>query len=212
MDWLDGVAMQLVLLTRRPGGSLRRDGFVDATLRVAVLVDLVLDGRMNITWEPWTVDTEPTGFAPADRLLAEVTRPGLDLDRLIGRGPSLHRAMVEAWVHAGRWWVRKQPPGVGPRRYFGDRDEQARQDRLVDALIEQVDRPMTRTPRVSALAACARIAGLVQESFGRPPADLLHSCGPARALVGYADAFIADSRRRQALADSSVQRTGDGGS
>lgn len=73
VDWAEGVAMQLTLLNRDTDGKLTRDGYVGATMRAAVFVDLAFDGRIERGEQSW-IDCEPVNFAPVDRLLTAISR------------------------------------------------------------------------------------------------------------------------------------------
>lgn len=202
--WDDTLLLYLVRLCLDEQGRLRRDGFIEACLRLAALCDLVFAGRLTYDDAGWTIDIDPIGYEPVDRLLSAVLRePDRDLSWWIGRGPALQRDLVAALIAAGRWQVRTRTLRHASRRYIDAADptgairESVRRD--LSAVADDV--PVDIAPELAALAACATLADLI-DSTTRAPAALLAACGPAQALLEGADTFLADARARQQWADA----------
>jgi hypothetical protein len=100
----DGVAVQLAGLCLDDKGRLRDFALWDDAARGALLVDLARAGRLTDEPDGVMVDGAPTGFAPADRLLAAIAvEPEQSLDWWIEHGGVGMRDVAEAAVEAGRW-------------------------------------------------------------------------------------------------------------
>ncbi|MGY1692455.1 hypothetical protein [Geodermatophilus sp. SYSU D01105] len=82
-DWDDSVSMRLACLAL-DRGRLTDDLVTPLAVRGALLVDLALRGRVAETAEAVEIDPLPSGFAPADRLLAG---GGKSLAELLTSGP-----------------------------------------------------------------------------------------------------------------------------
>jgi hypothetical protein len=78
----------------------------DTAARSALLVDLVRAGRLTDEPDSIGVDPAPTGFAPADRLLAAMeVEPERPLPWWIDHGGVRLDDVADACVEAGRWTV-----------------------------------------------------------------------------------------------------------
>jgi hypothetical protein len=103
VDLADGVAVRLALLCRVERGTLLHTRLIDAAVRGALLCDLALAGRIADEPDGIEVDLTPTGFAPADAMLAGIDdRPGRTLDEWLADGPAL-REVADELLRSGRW-------------------------------------------------------------------------------------------------------------
>jgi Golgi phosphoprotein 3 (GPP34) len=202
VDWAEGVALQLTLLSRDTNGKLTRDGYVEATLRAALFVDLAFDGRIERGEQSW-IDCEPVNFAPADRLLTAISRhPDRTLGWWIGKGPKVQHDLANEWVRIGGW-ARGAASLFGIGRYYNVTSAataarsvpELRAHLQVVVASEQPD-----SPRDAGLAALAQIACLVEDDHGYagvdpPRADLLAACGPVQWMIEETAHFMIDARR-----------------
>jgi hypothetical protein len=106
MDLSDGVAARLAAVCLDDEGRLREYDIWDTATRGALLVDLVRAGRLTDEPDSIGVDPTPTGFAPADRLLAAMeVEPERPLTWWIDHGGVRLDDVADACVEAGRWTV-----------------------------------------------------------------------------------------------------------
>ena len=171
-DWDDSVSMRLAALAL-DRGRLTDDLVTALAVRGTLLVDLALRGRVRDTEEAVEFDDPPTGFAPADRLLAEGAESLTDLLR---RGPVDQQDLAAEHVRRGSWTVRRQ--------LLGTRYEDTRADRTAadEQALEQPQR-QGWTPEDAALAAVAGTLGLLDSPRARAHEELLARTGPVRWLV-----------------------------
>ena len=171
-DWDDSVSMRLAALAL-DRGRLTDDLVTALALRGTLLVDLALRGRVRETEDAVEFDDPPTGFAPADRLLAEGAESLTDLLR---RGPVDQQDLAAEHVRRGSWTVRRQ--------LLGTRYEDTRADRTAadEQALEQPQR-QGWTPEDAALAAVAGTLGLLDSPRARAHEELLARTGPVRWLV-----------------------------
>lgn len=110
-----GVAVRLSASCLTGSGRLRSYDLWDVTVRGALLVDLGLAGRVVHEHDSVVVDATPTGFAPADALLAPIAvEPERPLDWWMDHGAVDLGDLVRDNVATGRWHRRWTPLG---RRY-----------------------------------------------------------------------------------------------
>ena len=76
-DLTGGVAVRTSALCLSADGSLGTFSLWDDAARGALLLDLALAGRLESLEDSIVVDAEPTGFPPADALLAAGSQTGL---------------------------------------------------------------------------------------------------------------------------------------
>jgi hypothetical protein len=186
-----GVAVGLAGLCRNYAGELRRSGLIDAAVRGALLTDLALDGRISSTSHAVSIDTTPTGFAPADRLLAAiVASPTQTLEWWLRQGKLDQRDLAEHLVAVGMWRQLPRTPVHRRPRYevAGDpMNQQAAHQRVRVHKVflgGQCDAP------TACLSALALVTGLMEDRPAqRPRDDLLDRCEPAmwitRTVVDY---------------------------
>ena len=133
-DWDDSVSMRLAALAL-DRGRLTDDLGTALAVRGTLLVDLALRGRVRDTEEAVEFDDPPTGFPPADRLLAEGAESLTDLLR---RGPVDQRDLAAVGTTLGLLAMPRERAGeellahIEPVRW------------LVDLVVEEVDRAITR--------------------------------------------------------------------
>jgi hypothetical protein len=172
-DWRRSVSMRLVALALDGRGRLSDKLVVATAVRGALLIDLALRERITDAGEAIEVDRRPTGFEPADRLLAV---PVKSLGDLVRSGPVDQRDLAEAHVRCGTWSL----TGHWPRRRYLDREAaQTERDRI--ALSTNLSRRWARDD--AALAVVARRAGLLSTSEHEPGEHLLRAGEPVRWLV-----------------------------
>jgi hypothetical protein len=158
MELDGGVAVRVAALCLDPNGRLQEWLICSTAIRAALLVDLALADRLESTDDSIVIDETPTGFAPADRLLAAVAvEPERSLDGWLDERRIGLRDVAEANVMSGRW-----EPSHGrlptSRRYL---------DRLLEAT--EHDRRLLRgtpvpecTPADAAVAVIGLAAGLLE--------------------------------------------------
>ena len=104
MNLADGIAVQLAALCLDDEGRLRDYPLWDVAARGALLVDLARMGRLTDEPDGVMIDPTPTGFEPADRLLAAVAdEPEQSLDWWLEHGDVGMHDIAEAAVASGRW-------------------------------------------------------------------------------------------------------------
>ena len=175
------VAVRVSALCLAPDGRLSGRLLASDAVRGALLLDLALCGRLTSTDESIVVDPSPTGFGPADRLLAAVSaEPERSLDGwLAERRIGLHD-VAAANVVSGRWGCRPGFLGLRPRytdlhRHQTDRDLARR----------AAEWPTDATAADACVTVVAGAAGLLDQGrgLGEPPPPLvLTSAGPVAWL------------------------------
>jgi hypothetical protein len=114
-DLTRGVAVRLSALCLDEDGGLRDYTLWDMAIRGALLLDLALADRVTHEADSVAIDATPTGFPPADALLAPIAvEPERPLDWWIDHGAVDLVDVVSDNVAAGRWTVRRRLLG---RRY-----------------------------------------------------------------------------------------------
>lgn len=89
MELDHGVAVRLAGLCLDGKGRLNERLLASAAVRAGLLVDLGLAGRVESTDDSVLIDSTPTGFAPADLLLAAIAvEPERSLDDWLDGGGS----------------------------------------------------------------------------------------------------------------------------
>jgi hypothetical protein len=176
-DLASGVAVHFSSLCLGADGRLRDYAIWDAGARGALLVDLAFAARLAQTEDSVTVDERPTGFRPADRLLAAIAvEPERDLDWWLDHGGVGMPDLVEANVSAGRWSVGRR---LLVRRYTDVDPAAAVQDRARDPRRPEPD----WTPETAAVMAIALASGAVEPPPDPPDEALLALTGPVRWIV-----------------------------
>jgi hypothetical protein len=193
VDLTRGVAVRLsAFCLDDDSGRLRTYDLWDVAVRGALLVDLALAGRVAQEQHSVVVDATPTGFAPADRLLAAMAvEPARPLDEWMDRGPVDLADVVRDNLRSGRWTARWTLLG----RRYRVRDEQARETDIV-----ATHRPRDDwTPATAALAAIGDASGISDMSPGEPAEGLLEPTGPVRWLCEAVVDHLQVAHRRNLL-------------
>jgi hypothetical protein len=171
-DWDDSVSMRLACLALDKG-RLTDDLVTALAVRGALLVDLTLRGRVTETADAVEVDFEPSGFAPADRLLAGGAP---SLIQMLTAGPVDQYDMAAEHLRRGSWSLERRFLG---RRYIDHRADRTGEDE--QALKSRPGRGWT--PTDAALTAIAGVLGLLPTGRTLPTDSLLEATGPARGIV-----------------------------
>jgi hypothetical protein len=172
-DWRRSLSMRLVALALDGRGRLSDSLVVATAVRGTLLIDLALRDRIADAGEAIEVDPQPTGFEPADRLLAA---PMESLGDLLRHGPVDQRDLAEEHVRRGAWLL----TGHWPRRRYLDREAaQTERDRI--ALSTNLHRRWDRDD--AALAVVALRAALISTDEDQPTEELLRASEPVRWLV-----------------------------
>jgi hypothetical protein len=172
-----GVAVRFSSLCLDTDGRLRDFAIWDTGVRGALLVDLAFAARLAQTEDSVTIDERPTGFPPADRLLAAVAvEPERNLDWWLDHGGVGMSDLAEANVAAGRWTVVRRLLG---RRYAETDPASAAEDRARHPRSPEPD----WTPQTAAVMAIALATGAVEPPPDPPDEALLALAGPVRWIV-----------------------------
>lgn len=116
-DLSAGIAVRVASLCLDGDGRLGDYTLWDDGARGALLLDLAVAGRLESLEDSIVVDPEPTGFPPADRLLAAIGfEPERPLDGWLAERRIGLRDIAAANVASGRWSVRRGLLGLR-RRY-----------------------------------------------------------------------------------------------
>lgn len=180
------VAVRVAALCLDAGGRLSDRLVCGPAVRGALLLDLALTGRVEQTEDSILVDPTPTGFAPADRLLAAIgVEPERSLDGWLDERRIGLRDVATAAVVAGDWREGRGAWGLG-RRYVDVRLERTAADRR--------RLPDPDTAHWAATDACvcavAASAGLVEFSEHAPTTVL-----PAAGVAGWMAEAVVDHLR-----------------
>jgi hypothetical protein len=170
-DWDDSVSMRLAALAL-DGGRLTDDLVTALAVRGSLLVDLALRGRVRETEDAVEFDDPPTGFPPADRLLAE----SASLTDLLRGGGVDQQDLAAEHLRRGSWTARRRLLGT---RYVDHRADRTQAD---EQALEEPARE-ERTPQDASLAAIAGTLGLLATPRERAGEGLLAHTGPVRWLV-----------------------------
>lgn len=183
MDLSDGVAVRIASLCLDGQGRLSGQLLAGTAVRGGLLLDLALAGRVESAEDSVVVDPTPTGFGPADRLLAAIAvEPERSLDGWMDERRIGLRDVADANVASGRWQRRPGPFGFG-RRYDDLHPQATDLDRR---RLADVDSP-SWSPTDACVIAVATAAGLEDVELwspGRRPDELLPATGPVAWLAG----------------------------
>ena len=172
-DWDESLSLRLASLALDQKGRLTDDLVTGLAVRGTLLTDLAFRGRVRDVGDAIEVDDRPSGFPPADRLLA---KPVTSLTHLLRKGRVDQRDLAEEHLRRGTWspgksWVR--------RRYIDHQAERTRADEL--AMTSPPDRDWA--PADAALAAIASTLGLLSTPRTYPTDALLDATMESRLLV-----------------------------
>jgi hypothetical protein len=186
VDLTGGVAVRTAGLCLLENGKLADWSICSDAVRAGLLLDLALTGRIAHTAESIEVDPTPTGFLPADRLLAAVAaEPERSLDDWLGESRIGLRDLVEANEASGRW--QRQRLRFRRDRFLDVHEAQA----ALDLIRVPTDPPDGWTVEDACVTAIAGSAGLldpdVRFPFARgwpvePSQEVLAATGPVAWL------------------------------
>ena len=98
------VSKRLTRLSLGDNGAVPRGPMTTAAIQAALLVDLVIAGAVSSAPTGLFLDTTPTGFLPADRLLsAVVEQPDRPVEFWLRRGPVRMNDMIKVLVEEQIW-------------------------------------------------------------------------------------------------------------
>ena len=172
---VDGVAVRIATLCLDASGRLSDRLVCGAAVRGGLLVDLARAGRVEQTDDSVVVDPTPTGFEPADRLLAAIgVEPERSLDGWLDERRIGLRDVATAAVAVGRWSDRRAAFRV--RRFVDLRPGSTAADRRRDPS-GPAEGWTAEDASVCAIAAAAR---LLEPDFERQPSpEVLAATGSA---------------------------------
>ena len=181
MDLTGGVAARIASLCLGESGRLSPMLLCGTAVRGALLLDLALAGRVESTEDSVVIDPTPTGFGPADRLLAAIAvEPERSLDAWMDEKRIGLRDVAAANVTSGRWERRPGPFGFGSR-YTDLRPAETERDRR-----PPTDDARPGSPRDACVLAVAASAGLWDPGVSRPgyrSDETLTATGPVAWLA-----------------------------
>ena len=183
-----GVAVRLSALCLSRKGRPSELYICSDVVRAGLLLDLALAGRVEQTADSVVVDSTPTGFGPADRLLAALdAEPERSLDDWLDERRIGLRDLVEGNVATGRWERRRL---------------RFRRDRWTDLHRDQTDRDLARSAGgpvdgwsredagVTALAAASGVLDRRTGSPVEPAASVVAAAGDAAWMCQAAAAHL----------------------
>jgi Golgi phosphoprotein 3 (GPP34) len=180
-DLTSGVAVRLSAFCLTGSGKLRSFDLWDVAVRGALLVDLALAGRVAHEQDSVVVDATPTGFGPADALLAPiVVEPERPLDWWMDHGVVGLDHLVRDNVASGRWHRRWTPLG--------------RRHRPVGA-VRAVGEP-AGDPAAAAVAAIGDSSGITDNRPGEPAEGLVEHTGEVRWICEAVVEHLQAAHRR----------------
>jgi hypothetical protein len=181
MDLSAGIAVRVSALCLDSRGRLVDHLLLGTAVRGGLLLDLALAGRLESDDESIAVDGTPTGFGPADRLLAAIeVEPERSLDDWLDERRIGLRDVAAANLASGRWQPARGPFGWG-RRYVDMHPGQTARD-----LRRTTDTPVPDLgPEDACVAAIACASGLQARDTAlavAPPAWVTAATGSAAWL------------------------------
>jgi hypothetical protein len=200
VDLSTGVAVRLAGICLTGDGRLRAFDIWDTAARGALLVDLARAGRLVDEADSIAVDVTPTGFGPADRLLAAMqVEPERPVVWWLDHGGVRMEDIADAAVEAGRWAVR--------RTLLGRRYDDLRPVDVHDPA--EGGRPDEGAP--SDLAAAGALATACG-AWGRRPEEVaeedLAGCGPLQWICETVTGHLHETQRRNLRATGAADGTG----
>jgi len=176
----EGITVRLAALCLDDKGRLHGFDLWDVAARGALLVDLTRADRLTDEPDGVVIDGTPTGFGPADRLLAAITvEPEQSLDWWLEHGGVRMREVAEACVAAGQW--------TESRSLLGSRFTD-----LTPLADQELDPEHPDTAAVLALATACGALG-APEAVGE---ELLQRTGPLRWICEAVTDHLTRSHRR----------------
>jgi hypothetical protein len=200
VDLSKGVAVRVAALCLDTRGRLSQKLLCGTAVRGGLLLDLALAARVDSTEDSVVVDPTPTGFGPADRLLAAVAvERERSLDSWLDEKRIGLREVAAANVRSGRWGSRRGPIGFG-RRYTDLRPDETSRD-LGRQPVEDVGGWSPADACVTAIACASGLLDRDASILQRPPGEVVAAAGPAAWLcVAVVDHLLATGARYRSQA------------
>ena len=193
-DLSSGVAVRLSALCLDRRGRVSGRLLHSDAVRGGLFVDLALAGRIESEEDSIVLDERPTGFEPADRLLAAVaSEPERSLDDWLGEQRLGLRDVAAANLASGRWRALRGLPWQ--RRRFADTVPATTAADLRPGWAAPVE---GGSPQDAAVTALAMAAGLLDREHGwssPPPESFVAATAPADWL----SAVVVDHLRAAAV-------------
>jgi hypothetical protein len=166
------VAVRLAMLCADKRGRVRGGRLLhDHAIRVALVVDLALRGRLESGAETNFIDTSATGFGPADLLLRHIDAyPDQPMTRLFRSGPVRLLDVLD-------------PPSNRPGRFGRTSMVTLDPQRVAQVRTAVEQAAETGQAGTQATAALTVLAGVLQMTVDDHQASLLVQCGSVSDLV-----------------------------
>jgi hypothetical protein len=211
-----GVAVRVAALCLDGKGRLSQRFLASAAVRAGLLVDLALAGRVESTDDSILIDATPTGFDPADLLLAAIAvEPERSLDDWLDEGSIGLRQVADAAVRSGRWERIARPlPGRGRLRVRERAQTEADRQRDLSTVTDgwsAGDSAVTAIALVAGLVAGSDTSVLAEfgETLAEPvPASVLSRTEPVQWLCEAVTRRLAELRARDLLAATALRAGG----
>jgi hypothetical protein len=182
-------------------GHLAGRAYLDMACRGGLLVDLVLAGRLGQTEDSIDLDPAPTGWAPADRVLAELgALEEQSLDWWLQHSHLGLADLAAALLQDGSWFPLPRHAWQRTPRYAARDEQQAARDA---ALVAGTTSPVGGAD--AALVCLAGAAGLAGRSAGAPGEELLAATGDARWVCQLVVDFLTWARATGTAVSSASQ-------
>ena len=183
----------------RTRAGCRASSLCGTAVRGGLLLDLALAGRVESAEDSVVVDPTPTGFEPADRLLAAIAvEPERSLDGWMDERRIGLRDVVDANVASGRWQrrsgrrsafesaLRRPAPGADRERDRRRRLPTTTPTRtlVADRRLRDRDAAAAAADGGSPLTRSRELQDVELWAPGRRPDELLSATGPVAWLAG----------------------------
>ncbi len=193
----DPLVSRLSRLCVLPSGRLPGLALHDHAARAALLIDLALWGRISRTSQASFVDTTPTGFEPADRLLGYIdAHPDLTMQRVLAKAPVRMAYVLDPSAELRRRWPWRRGTCVSANLIA------AEQSRLEQTAAGDID--SVRSAAVAMLASALRLIVLTE------PETVLGECADIAWLVKDCVDYLNEVRVRYDMV-AAAGRGGGGG-
>jgi hypothetical protein len=195
----DALITRLSRLCVQPSGRLPGLALHDHAARAALLIDLGLWGRISRTSHVSFLDTTPTGFPPADRMLTYIDQhPDRTMQQVLAKAPVRMAHALEPTAELPRAWSLKRQPRISAHLTAAERR------RLDQTCAGYVDSPQS--------AAVAMLASALQIVVLTEPETLLGECAEMAWLVKDCVEYLNAVRIRYALVSAAGQVGGNASS
>jgi hypothetical protein len=188
------VAVRLARLNLPRTGELRRRLLVDSALCGAVLIDLMFAGRADVEQGHLYAAGDPTGFGPADDVLAEIkAAPVRSVSWWLSSGAPGEREIADYLVAEGLWEQQAPASRRSPGRYRDLADPRGDAAEAERNNPRQVLVAADPGPPSAALACIVAALGLGTPAR-RPPDSAIARCGYGEPMVRAVVDYLASAR------------------